>query len=279
MLTAARRLTLLGLATGAVLSASAAAAQAQNVWASSAGYSFMENSTIPLMVSTRSSEGFAPGSSITVSLRGDAAAGSPSRTLGTFQLPQNSTLSSFDLSVDDQVRELISDYHPTLVITGSGVTVVEPENKLLIRDDEPATAPLATGGEPAPTPTPAPKPASTPAPAPSSTPAPSTNTALTTTEPLLGDTIRLKRGTRKVRVSIHFYGPVDGVIGVFRGDKLVGSKKVGIDDASGGDVTTSVTISRKAANSIRRRGGEVGVGFYGTDPSGAEVSTGAVYDF
>lgn len=277
MLSTARRLTALGLATGAAFSASATAAQAQNVWASSAGYAFAENATIPLMVSTRSGEGFAPGSSITVSLRGDAAAGSPSRTLGTFQLPSGYTLYSFDLSVDDQVRELVSDYHPTLVITGSGVTVVEQENKLLIRDDEPATAPPATGGAPAPTP--APGPASTPAPAPASTPAPTTNSALTTTEPLLGDSIRLKRGTRKVRVSIHFYGPVDGVIGVFRGDKLVGSKKVWIDDPAGGDVTTSVTISRKAASSIRRRGGEVGVGFLGTDRSGAEVSTGAVYRF
>lgn len=277
MLSTARRITALALATGAALSASAGAAQAQNVWASTAGYSFMENATIPLMVSTRSGEGFASGASITVSLRGDAAAGSPSRTLGTFQLPSNYTLYSFQLNVDDQVRELITDYHPTLVITGSGVTVVEPENKLLIRDDEPATAPPATGAAPAPTQ--APTPAAAPAPTPTATPTPTTNAALTSTEPVLGDTIRLKRGTRKVRVSIRFAGPVAGVIGVFRNDKLVGSRKVWVDDPAGGNVTTTVTISKKAANSIRRKGGEVGVGFLGTDESGAEVSTGAVYSF
>jgi hypothetical protein len=275
-----RRIAPIAAAVAGLL-ASAGAAHAQGLSVTPDRYLYTEGGTVTLTVTSQDYANFAPGSWIEASVRGDATAASPSYALGRFNLPSTGSYAKFTVTLDDSVRELTPDYRPTIVLTTSaGNSVKQSEWPVKVTDNEPASAPTA-GAAPAPTPTPAAA-APTPTPAPAATqPLPGGTAAAgeNAFAPSFGDSVLLRRGTRKVRIELSFPGKAEGVLGIFRNNKLVGKRWIGQYDTSGATITRSVVISRKAAASLRRSGGTLGVAFLGTGPQGEEIYSESAYRF
>jgi hypothetical protein len=135
---------------------------------------------------------------------------------------------------------------------------------------------------PASTPTPTPTPTATPLPTPTATPAPTLppiTPDATANAPTFGGSLMLRPGGRLVRVTMAFPSSARGMLGVFRGGKLVGRRAVEQPDAAGATIDRSVAISRKAAAAIRRRGGKLSVAFVGVGPNGEPLNVESAYRF